>query len=164
VPETKFCFKKIGIAADHAGSALKGELVAFLQSSGMEPVDYGVSSYSTERVDYPDFVARLAEAVSQRHIEAGIAICGTGIGMSIVANKFMGVRAVCVWDEYSTRMSRAHNDANILCLGGRILTSFRAKDLLALWLSTPFEGGQHKIRIEKIDKIEKRFFNPSRRS
>lgn len=161
--ETKYCFKKIGITSDHAGKELKNELFLHFKGQGLELVDYGLASDSTDRVDYPDYVARLAEDLSNGTLDAGIAVCGTGIGMSIVANKFPKVRASCAWDEYSCRMSRAHNDTNVLCLGGRILSHYRAIELAELWLKTPFQGEQHKVRIEKIDKIEKKLLNPSRK-
>ncbi len=159
---TKYCFKKIGIASDHAGKELKQELLNFLKTRGMALIDYGVPFESTDRVDYPDYASRLAEDVSNEKLDAGIAICGTGIGMSIVCNKFMKVRASCVWDEYTSRMSREHNNANILCLGARILNTSHAKELTDIWLGTSFLGEQHKIRIEKIDKIEKKTLNPHR--
>lgn len=157
--ETKYCFKKIGIASDHAGKELKTEVLAFLKDRGIECVDYGVPHDSTDRVDYPDYAARLAEDVSKKKVQAGVAICGSGIGMSIVANKFPGIRAVCAWDEFSARMSRAHNDTNILCLGSRALGSYRAKDLIEIWLTTSFAGEQHEIRIDKINEIEKKLFS-----
>jgi ribose 5-phosphate isomerase B len=156
VTEIQSRFKKIGLASDHAGKELKRDILVFLKDKGFELVDYGVPYESTGRVDYPDFVARLAEDVSNKTLDAGIAICGTGIGMSIVANKFKGVRAASVWDEYSSRMSREHNDANILCLGARTLNYFRALDYVEVWLRTSFAGEQHKTRLEKISKIEKK--------
>lgn len=151
---TKYCFKKIGFASDHAGKELKSSLLEFLKPFNFELVDFGVDPDSTLSVDYPDYSARLAQELSEKKLDAGIAVCGTGIGMSIVANKFSNVRAVCVWDEFSTRMSRAHNDANLMCLGGRVLTFHRAKDLVELWLKTPFMGEQHSKRLEKIKKLE----------
>lgn len=157
--ETSFCFTKLGLASDHAGKELKADLLLFLREQGFDPIDYGVSADSNGRVDYPDYAAQLAAAISEKKIEAGIAICGTGIGMSIVANKFKGVRATCVWDEFTARMSRAHNDANVLCLGARLLTSHRARDFLKIWLSTSFAGDQHKKRLEKIEKLEKKLLN-----
>ena len=160
--ETVFCFKKVGIACDHAGRELKVLVVKSLKELGFDIVDYGIADDAKQRVDYPDYVSLLASAVSEGKVKAGIAICGTGIGMSIVANKFPHVRAVCIWDEYSCRMSREHNDANVLCLGGRTLNPFRAVELAQVWLKTPFAGGQHSVRIEKIDKIEKRNLNSTR--
>lgn len=160
--EAKYGFKKLGIACDHAGKDLKQEIFLQIKGLGLDIVDYGVASDSTARVDYPDYAAKLAEDVSNGKLDGGIAICGAGLGMAIVANKFARVRAACVWDEYSTRMSREHNDTNILCLGARTLNPFRAKDLVDIWLRTAFAGEQHKIRIEKIDKIEKKLLNPHR--
>ena len=158
----KTSFQKIGIAADHAGKDLKSEIIAHLRSKGIEVQDYGLATESTERVDYPDYGARLAEDVSKGKLDGGIAVCGSGIGMAIVANKFPGIRAACVWDEFSTRMSRAHNDANILCLGARATSVFRAKDFVDLWLETPFAGEQHEVRVRKIEKLEEKLLNSHR--
>ncbi len=157
---TPFCFKKIGVVCDHAGKDLKDFIAKSLGSFGLSVIDYGFSGDSTTKVDYPDFAHKLASAVSKQEVEAGIAVCGTGIGMSIVANKHPNVRAACIWDEYSCQMSREHNNTNILCLGGRTLNPQQALKLVELWLRTPFAGAQHAVRIEKIDKLEKKLFNP----
>jgi ribose 5-phosphate isomerase B len=107
-------------------------------------------------MDYPDFASKVAEAVSKGKTDRGIAICGTGIGMSIVANKYPGVRAALCHDSYTARMSRLHNDANILVLGGRVIGTEVAIELLKQWLATQFEGGRHQRRLDKISEIEKK--------
>jgi ribose 5-phosphate isomerase B len=148
----------IGLAADHAGKELKEALLDLVKALGHEVVDYGVAVSNEQSVDYPDYAALLAHDIETGKVEAGVAVCGSGIGMSIVANKFPGVRAALVWDEFSARMSRAHNDANMICLGARVLTVHRAADLLKIWLETGFEGGRHKMRRDKIREIEKKNF------
>ncbi|HUL28861.1 MAG TPA: ribose 5-phosphate isomerase B [Thermodesulfobacteriota bacterium] len=147
---------EIALACDHGGFELKEELKAFLKSLGTEPIDMG--SFSEESVDYPDFGALLAKKVSQGQLERGILICGTGIGMSMVANKFPRVRAALANDLYSSRCSREHNDANILVIGGRIVGKGLAKEIVKVWLETPFAGGRHKRRLEKIEALEKERF------
>jgi ribose 5-phosphate isomerase B len=147
---------QIGLACDHGGFELKEELKAFLKSLGHELIDMGTSG--EESVDYPDFGALAAEKVSQGELEKAILICGTGIGMSMVANKFPRVRAALANDLYSARCSREHNDANILIIGGRIVGKGLAREIVKLWLETPFAGGRHKKRIEKIVALEKKNF------
>lgn len=144
---------QIGLACDHGGFELKEELKAFLKSIGMEPIDMG--SYNENSVDYPDFGILVAEKVSKGELEKGILICGTGIGMSIVANKFPRVRAALVNDLYSSRFSKEHTDANILVLGGRIVGRDLAKEIVRVWLETQFAGGRHKRRLEKIEALER---------
>jgi len=144
---------QIGLACDHGGFELKEELKSFLKSTGVEPIDMG--SFNEESVDYPDFGVLVAEKVSRGEMERGILICGTGIGMSIVANKFPGVRAALANDLYSARCSREHNDANILVIGGRIIGRGMALEIVKVWLSTPFAGGRHQRRIDKIKALEK---------
>jgi ribose 5-phosphate isomerase B len=144
---------QIGLACDHGGFELKEELKAFLKSTGVEAVDMG--SFNEESVDYPDLGVLVAEKVSRGEVERGILICGTGIGMSIVANKFPGVRAALANDLYSARCSREHNDANILVIGGRIIGREVAREIVKIWLSTPFAGGRHQRRIDKITALEK---------
>jgi ribose 5-phosphate isomerase B len=145
--------QKIGIASDHGGKQLKQKVLEFLASAGFEVVDYGVAIDSPS-VDYPDYAEKLAKDLSQKRITKGIAICGTGIGMCIAANKVPGVRAASVWDEFTARVSRQHNDANIICLGERVLNFDRALDFIKIWLETPFEGDRHKRRVDKISAIE----------
>jgi len=147
---------QIGLACDHGGFELKEELKTFLKSLGAEPIDLG--TLNEESVDYPDFGVLVAEKVSRGELEKGILICGTGIGMSIVANKFPRVRAALANDLYSSRCSRAHNDANILIIGGRIVGKELAKEIVKVWLETPFAGGRHKRRLEKIEALEKKNF------
>jgi len=151
-------FQTIGLASDHAGKDLKDALIPLLKTLGLNPVDLGPFTPSDTAVDYPDYASKLARDVSSNKLAGGIAICGTGIGMCITANKFPRVRAVSVWDEYSCQKSREHNDANILCLGGRILTTDKAFSLVKLWLSTPFNGDRHQGRVDKIKEIEKKNF------
>jgi ribose 5-phosphate isomerase B len=147
---------KIGLGCDHGGFELKEELKAFLISLGVEPIDMG--TFNEDSVDYPDFGIFVAEKVSRGELEKGILICGTGIGMSIVANKFPKIRAALVNDLYSSRCSREHNDANILIVGGRIVGKGLAKEIVKIWLETPFAGGRHKRRLEKIEALEKEKF------
>lgn len=143
---------RIAIGADHAGYTLKEVLVAHLREQGVEVVDFG--THGPDSVDYPDYAHRVAEAVARGEADFGVLICGTGIGMSITANKVPGIRAAAVSDVYSAKMSRAHNDANVLCLGGRVVGPGLAIEILETWLRTPFEGGRHARRLEKIRRIE----------
>ncbi len=145
---------KIVIGCDHAGVELKNAVESLLKSLGYEVDDVG--TMSEESVDYPDFATKVADAVSTRKDDRGIAICGTGIGMSIVANKYPGVRAALCHDSFTARMSRLHNDANILVLGGRVTGRDVALEIVKQWLATPFEGGRHERRIGKITDIEKK--------
>jgi ribose 5-phosphate isomerase B len=147
---------QIGLACDHGGFELKEELKAFLRSAGFEPLDLG--TFNEDSVDYPDYGMLLAEKVSRQELERGILICGTGIGMSMVANKFPGVRAALVHDVYSSRFSREHNDSNVLVLGGRIIGKDLAKEIVRIWLNTPYDGGRHQRRLDKIAALEKRNF------
>ncbi len=147
---------QIGLACDHGGFELKEELKAFLRSVGTEPIDMG--TFSEDSVDYPDFGILLAEKISRGELKKGILICGTGIGMSIVANKFKGVRAALVNDLFSSRFSREHTDANVLVIGGRVVGRELAKEIVRVWLDTPFAGGRHQRRIDKIEELEKQKF------
>jgi len=144
----------IAIGCDHAGVELKKEILAILDNLHIGHIDYGTNG--TESVDYPDFGEKVSEAVSSGKIEKGILICGTGIGMSIVANKFPGVRASLCNELFTAKMSRLHNDANILVIGGRIVGKDLAKEIIKTWVSTPFEGERHSRRLEKISRIEDR--------
>ena len=141
--------KKIVIAADHGGADLKNELTAELTTLGYDVEDLGADG--TESVDYPDYAKKLAQQVASGAFERGVLCCGTGIGMSITANKVKGIRAAVVSDPFSARMSRAHNDANVLCLGGRVIGNGLAKEILHTWLDTPFEEGRHARRVNKIE-------------
>ncbi len=146
--------EKIAIASDHAGRELKDDLSEFLRSEGMEPVDMGVNSDAS--VDYPDYGSPVAEKVSNGEIAKAVLLCGTGIGMSILANKYPNVRAALVSDTYSARMAVEHNDANILVIGGRIIGKGLAREILSTWLKGRFEGGRHQRRLDKIREIENR--------
>lgn len=152
-----FVNMKIAIASDHGGRELKEKIIVLLKEEGLEVVDYGVDN--PESVDYPDYGIKVANAVSKGIAERGILSCGTGIGMSIVANKFPDVRAALCYDMFTARMSRLHNDANILVLGGRVLDKEIALMMVDVWLRTGFEGGRHQRRLDKISEIEKGLFN-----
>ncbi|NLN14388.1 MAG: ribose 5-phosphate isomerase B [Tissierellia bacterium] len=142
---------KIGIGSDHGGYELKEVIKEYLTSEGIEFVDYGTNSLDS--VDYPDFGKRVADAVLNKEVDRGILICGTGIGISITANRIKGIRCALCSDTFSARMSRLHNDANILALGGRVLGKGLALDIVKIFLETEFEGGRHERRINKIDEI-----------
>lgn len=144
--------EKIIIAADHAGYALKETLKPFLAEMGLTVTDVGTDSERS--VDYPDPGGKASEAVSTGLFPRGILICGSGIGMSIVANRFPGVRAALCLDEEMARLSRMHNDANILVLAGRKTDTDAARRIVGVWLSTPFEGGRHQRRLDKILGME----------
>ncbi len=147
---------QIGIASDHGGFELKEEIKRYLRTIGIEPIDMG--TFSEDSVDYPDYGILVAKKVSNGELEKGILICGTGIGMSIVANKFRGVRAALANDLYSARFSREHTDANILVIGGRIVGKELAKEIVKTWLNTSFTEGRHRRRLEKIEALEKENF------
>jgi ribose 5-phosphate isomerase B len=140
---------KVAVGADHAGFALKEEVRRELDAAGHAVRDFGTQS--TDSVDYPDYAQRVAEAVRSGAAERGILICGTGIGMAIAANRLPGVRAASCSDTYSARMARAHNDANVLAIGARVVGSGLALDLVRVFLETPFEGGRHERRVRKMD-------------
>ena len=148
----------VALGCDHAGVELKAELLALLKELGIEHKDFGTNG--PESVDYPDFGERVSLAVSKGEIDRGILICGTGIGMSIVANKFPGVRAALCSDPFSALMSRLHNDANVLVIGGRVTGTDLAKEIVKTWLETPFEGGRHLLRLDKINLIEEKTRKP----
>jgi len=143
---------RAAIGCDHAGIGLKNEILPILEELAIEWKNFGTDS--EESVDYPDFGERVAEEVSKGNFDRGILICGTGIGMSIVANKFPGIRAALCNDAYSAKMSRLHNDANVLILPGRVIDNEVAKIIVKIWFSTPFEGGRHQRRLDKIKAIE----------
>lgn len=145
---------RLAIGSDHAGLEMKNEVAALLKEMGHEFQDFGTDQ--PRSVDYPDFGEKVSGAVSRGEFERGILICGTGIGMSIVANKFRFVRAALCNDLFSAKMSRMHNDANVLVLGGRIIGKDLAKEIVKTWISTPFEGGRHENRLMKIRLIEEK--------
>ena len=144
---------KIAIASDHRGLKIKNRLIQSLQASGYQLLDQGTDS--DQPVDYPDYARIVAEKVSKGEAERGILICGTGIGMSIAANKFEGVRAASCYDEVMVEMSRRHNDVNILCLPGDLIGDRSVDDLVKMWLKTEFDGGRHLQRIEKFTELER---------
>src|SRR3989304_4161204 len=145
--------EKIAIASDHAGLELKEDIKTFLKEKGVAILDMGTNG--SESVDYPDYGIPVAEKVSRGELNKGILICGTGIGMSIVANKFSNVRAALVNDVYSATMAKEHNDANILVIGGRIAGKGLAREMVKTWLGGKIEGGRHQRRLDKITEIEK---------
>jgi len=146
------------IGSDHAGWEIKEDLKPFLEAQGHEVRDVGTDG--PESVDYPDYALAVARAVVGGKAERGVIICGTGIGSSIVANKVPGIRAALCHDTYTADMSRAHNDANVLCLGERVIDKETAREVVSVWLATPFSGAhcaRHARRVEKIKKIEESF-------
>ncbi|GAB6044907.1 ribose 5-phosphate isomerase B [Caminibacter profundus] len=140
---------KYFIGTDHAGFEVKAFVIDYLQKKGIEVEDLG--TYSSESVDYPDFAHKVAEAVLANPGSKGILICGSGIGMSLAANKHKGIRAALCHDHYTASMARRHNDANILCFGARIVGLGEIESILEGWLNSEFEGGRHQRRVEKID-------------
>lgn len=140
---------KVIFAADHGGYALKAELVVLAKTLGHEVLDLG--THSADSVDYPDYAHRAAEALLKGDAERAILVCGSGVGMSLAANRHHGIRAVVCSDVYTARMSRAHNDANILCLGARVVGAGLASEIMATWLAAAFEAGRHAARVAKIE-------------
>jgi ribose 5-phosphate isomerase B len=145
---------KIAVGSDHGGLALKESVAAFLKDRGVDVLDLGTNS--ADSVDYPDFGENVALAVASGAVDSGIVVCGTGIGISIAANKIPGIRAALVTDVFMARMAKEHNDANILALGGRVLSPEQGCELVAAWLDATFEGGRHQARLDKITALEKR--------
>ena len=143
---------KLYIASDHAGFAVKGFVKELFEKRGYEVIDLGPQS--AERVDYPDFAKKVAEAVAKDKGSQGVLICGTGIGMSIAANKVKGIRAAEVHDYYTAQMARAHNDANVLCFGERVVGQGVIESIVEAWCTTKFEGGRHAQRVAKIMALE----------
>ena len=144
---------KIALASDHAGYALKEEIKAYLVQQKMSLHDFGC--FDESRVDYPDFISQAAKAVARGDFERGIVFCGSGVGASIVANKVPGIRAVLCFNEYLAEYSRKHNNTNILALAGRLVPYDLAVRYVDLWLATPYEGGRHQQRLDKITLLEK---------
>ena len=144
---------KIAIGCDHGGIVLKPAVTAYLEEKKIEYADFG--TFTTDSVDYPVYAKKVAEAVASGACDKGILLCGTGVGMSIAANKVKGIRAAVLSDEFSAAACSAHNNANVLCLGGRILSPEKAVKLVDLWLTTPFEGGRHVRRLDEIAEMEK---------
>ena len=144
---------KIGIASDHGGYELKNRIKKHLIENNIDLVDYGTDSL--ESVDYPDFGKTLGQAVVSQEVDRGIVICGTGIGISIAANKVKGIRAALCNDPYSARMSMEHNNANVLALGARVLGEGLAIDIVDTWIKSEFQAGRHERRVNKISHMEK---------
>ena len=145
---------KIGIGNDHSALELKAEIIDFLKEKGHEVVDYGTNS--PESCDYPIYGEKVARAVAAGEVEKGILICGTGLGISPAANKVEGIRAVVCSEPFTAKMSRAHNDCNVLAFGARVVGAELAKMIVDTWLNTEFEGGRHQRRVDLIMDIERR--------
>jgi len=147
---------KVAFGTDHAAGGLRDKIIEHLKAGDHEVEDFGCAS--AESCDYPDFASPVARAVSEGRADRGVLICGTGIGMSIVANKFKGVRAAVIHDEFTAEVSRSHNDSNVLCMGPRVLGAEMLMKLLDIWFATDAEGGRHARRVEKIKRIEEETF------
>jgi ribose 5-phosphate isomerase B len=147
---------RVAFGSDHAGFELKEELKAFLSRSKIDYKDFG--SYNHESCDYPDYAEKVCEAVLSKEFDRGVLICGTGIGMSIAANKIKGIYAALCDNTYSAEMARKHNNSNVLVLPGRLIGKTLATEILKIWLSTEYEDGRHEKRLEKIRKIEEKNF------
>jgi ribose 5-phosphate isomerase B len=146
---------KIAIASDHAGFGLKEKIKKFLENLNYEYKDFGTNS--NESVDYPDYALKVAERVSKNEYDRGILICGSGIGMSMVANKFPGIRAALCYNVEIAKLSREHNDSNVLTMGSRMIDEKIAKNIVRVWLTTEFLGERHLRRVKKIEEIEKKY-------
>lgn len=147
---------KIVIASDHGGYQLKQAILRFLAEEKIVFEDFGINS--AESADYPDYAVKVAKAVATGEADAGILVCGTGLGMTITANKFKGIRAALITDIHLARMAKEHNNANVIALGGRTTDIAKAIRLLKIWLKTPFQGERHQKRLDKIKEIEKENF------
>lgn len=147
---------KIGLGCDHGGYGLKETIKEYLVSKNIEFVDYG--THSTESVDYPVYGEKVANAVASKEVHLGIIVCGTGLGISMAANKVKGIRAAVVSDCFSAEMSKAHNNANILALGERVVGKGLALKIVDTWLNTEFEGGRHANRVDRIVAIENKYY------
>jgi len=144
---------KIVLGSDHAGFKLKADLRDYLVEQNIAIFDMGVEEKTP--ADYPEIARAVAEKISRKEFERGILICGSGIGMSIVANRFPGVRAALCHDLYTARMSREHNDANLLVLGGRLIGKGLAREMIKVWLESVFQGGRHQRRLDQIESLDK---------
>jgi ribose 5-phosphate isomerase B len=142
------------IASDHGGLELKEAIKSFLRARNIDVRDLG--PMNSDSVDYPDFAEKLSIALTRGEAEKGILVCGTGIGMSIAANKFPGIRAALISDEFTARMSKEHNNANVIVMGGRVLKPEQACAMVKAWLEAVFEGGRHQNRLDKIAQIEQK--------
>jgi len=150
---------RVAIGSDHAGFALKGELVAVLQRLGHTVVDLGTDAEAS--VDYPPFCAAVGRAVARGDVDRGVVVGGSGQGEQLAANKVRGVRAALCNDLYTARLSRRHNDANVLSMGGRVVGAGLAEEIVELWLATGFEGGRHQRRVDELADLEDRFADPA---
>ena len=148
---------RIGLGSDHGGYNLKSEIIKYLESKGIECIDFGTKN-SNESVDYPLYGEMVASAVIAKEVDYGILCCGTGIGISLAANKVPGIRCAVVSDVFSAKMSKAHNDANMLSLGERVLGRGLALEIVEAWISTEFEGDRHSKRVDMIKQIENKHF------
>ncbi|WP_025730622.1 ribose 5-phosphate isomerase B [Atopobacter phocae] len=146
---------KIGIASDHGGFDLKPTIVEYVQSLGHEVTDFGPAT--GESVDYPEYGEKVADAIVNQQMDLGILICGTGVGMSLAANKVRGIRAVVCSEPFSAKLSRQHNNTNVLCLGARVVGNELAKMIVEEWLAAEFEGGRHARRVDKVMAIESKY-------
>lgn len=144
---------KLALACDHGGFKLKETVKKHLEEKGYEVVDFG--TYSEESCDYPDYASKAAFAVAKKECEKGIVICGTGIGVSIVANKVHGIRCALVHDVFSAKATRQHNDTNMMAMGARVIGEGLALEIVDAWLNASYEGGRHNLRIEKMMALEK---------
>jgi ribose 5-phosphate isomerase B len=140
---------KIALASDHGGFELKEKIYKYLLNKNYNVKNFGTDS--DESCDYPVFAKKVCSAILDDSFERGILICGTGIGMSMMANRFKGVRAACLSDKYSAEMTRKHNNSNVLCLGARVINENLAKEIVDIWLTTEYEAGRHQKRIEMLD-------------
>lgn len=145
---------KIGIGNDHSALEMKAEIIDYLKERGCEVVDYGTNS--TESCDYPIYGEKVARAVAAGEVDQGILICGTGLGISLAANKVKGIRAAVCSEPYTAKMARLHNDCNILAFGARVIGPELAKMIVETWLDTEFEGGRHQRRVDMITAIEEK--------
>ena len=142
----------IAIGCDHGGLQIKNAVIDYMKENGIEYTDFGC--YTEESVDYPIYAYKVARAVADGQAELGIICCGTGIGVSMVANKIKGIRAAVCTDEFCAEMTRRHNNANIMCMGGRVIDEEKAVKLASIFLNTPFDGGRHEKRVNMITDIE----------
>ena len=143
---------KIALGCDHGGFEHKNAILEHLKQNGFEVTDFGI--YENVSVDYPDIAAKVCQSIQKGECELGILVCGTGIGMSLAANKFKGIRAAALSEHFSAKYTRLHNDSNVLCLGGRVIGVGTATELVDLFVDTEFEGGRHQTRVDKIMAIE----------
>lgn len=143
---------RIAISSDHGGNNLRQEIIQLLEERGVEYEDFGPKN--DESVDYPDYASPVSEGVATGKFDRGILVCGTGIGMSIAANKVNGVRCALVHDVFSAKATREHNDTNVLAMGERVIGAGLAREIVSTWLATEFEGGRHARRLEKIQQLE----------